>query len=64
MNILSPVAAAPATSLPLAPSSRILAAAELLLPHIERGEQIDAAILRRAMETAFGVSDASGAWDW
>ncbi len=64
MNILSPVAAAPAASLPLAPASGILAAAELLLPHLERGEQIDAAILRRAMETAFGASDASGAWDW
>ncbi len=64
MNILSPVAAATAASLPLVPSSRILAAAELLLPHLERGEQIDAAILRRAMETAFGASDASGAWDW
>ena len=64
MNILSPVAAAPATSLPLAPSSGILAAAERLLPHLERGEQIDAAILRGAMETAFGASDASGFWDW
>ena len=64
MNILPPVAAAPATSLLLAPSSGILAAAELLLPHLERGEQIDAAILHRAMETAFGASDASGAWDW
>jgi hypothetical protein len=64
MNILSSVAAEPAASLPLAPSSGILAAAELLLPHLERGEQIDAAILRRAMETAFGVSDVSGVWDW
>ncbi|MFG1433016.1 strawberry notch family protein [Xanthobacter sp. V2C-8] len=64
MNILSPVAAAPAASLPLVPSSGILAAAERLLPHLERGEQIDAAILRHAMESAFGVSDASGAWDW
>ena len=64
MNILSSVAAAPAASFPLAPSSRILAAAELLLPHLERGEQIDASILRRAMEAAFGASDASGVWDW
>ena len=61
MNILSSVAAAPAASLPLAPSSAILAAARLLLPHLERGEQIDAAILRHAMETAFGASDATGA---
>ena len=64
MNILSPVAAATAASLPLVPSSRILAAAERLLPHLERGARIVAAILRRAMETAFGASDASGAWDW
>jgi predicted RNA methylase len=64
MNILSAVAAAPAAPCPLAPSSAILAAANLLLPHIERGEQIDAALLRRAMETAFGACDAAGAWDW
>jgi predicted RNA methylase len=64
MHILSSVAAAPAPSFLLASSSRILAAAELLLPHLERGEQIDAGILRRAMETAFGASDATGAWDW
>jgi len=40
------------------------AAAHLLLPHLEQGRQIDAAILRAAMERAFGGSDASGAWDW
>ncbi len=28
------------------------------------GPQIDAPILRAAMETAFGGSDADGAWDW
>ena len=39
-------------------------AALLLLPHIERGERIDPAILRTAMETAFGASDTSGTWDW
>lgn len=64
MSILSPVAAASATPLPLGPSSGILAAARLLLPHLERGEPTDAAILRRVMEDAFGASDASGAWDW
>ena len=61
MNMVFPVAD-PVTPLAVAPA--ILAAASLLLPHLERGEQIDAAILRRAMETAFGASDASGAWDW
>ena len=35
-----------------------------LLPHLERGQRVDAAILRTAMEAAFGASDASGAWDW
>ena len=60
--------AAPAASLPLAPdappAAAILAAAGHLLPHLERGRAIDAAILRSAMERAFGASDASGAWDW
>ena len=37
---------------------------ELLLPHLERGQRVDAAMLRAAMETAFGASDADGAWDW
>ena len=36
----------------------------MLLPHLERGERIDATLLRHAMEHAFGASDASGAWDW
>ena len=56
MNISSPVAA------PVAPA--ILAAANLLLPHLERGQRLDAAALRGTMETAFGVSDATGVWDW
>jgi hypothetical protein len=64
MNVQSSVAAAPAASLSLAPSSAICAAANVLLPHLERGERIDATLLRRAMESAFGASDASGAWDW
>ncbi len=42
----------------------ILAAAHFLLPRLERGEKIDAAILRGAMERAFGVSDGSGEWNW
>ncbi|MBR7654785.1 strawberry notch family protein [Brucella oryzae] len=36
----------------------------LLLPHLERGQRIDAATLRAAMETAFGGSDTTGAWSW
>jgi len=42
----------------------IFTAAGLLLPQLERGERVDAAALRAAMETAFGASDATGAWDW
>ena len=61
MNISSPVTD-PVTPLGAAPA--ILAAANLLLPHLERGQRVDAAILRNAMETAFGASGASGAWDW
>jgi len=61
MNMVFPVTD-PVT--PKAAAPAILAAAGLLLPHLERGQRIDAATLRTAMETAFGVSDASGAWDW
>ena len=64
MNVHSPVAATPAAPPSLAYSAAILTAANVLLPHLERGEKIDAALLRRAMESAFEASDASGAWDW
>ncbi len=69
MTTVSASAAARAvTSLPLVPAddpaARIAQAARLLLPHLERGQRIDAGILRTAMETAFGASDATGAWDW
>nr|WP_026014860.1 MULTISPECIES: strawberry notch family protein [unclassified Chelatococcus] len=39
-------------------------AARTLLVHLEKGRSIDAPILRNAMETASGGSDADGAWDW
>lgn len=39
-------------------------AAQFLPSHIDRGERIDTAPLRSAMEIAFDASDASGAWDW
>lgn len=61
MNMVFPVAD-PVT--PLAAAPAILAAANLLLPHLERGQRVDAATLRGAMETAFGGSDATGVWDW
>ncbi len=68
MNDLSPIAADQAAQ--PSPVHRpdaagaIIAAAQQLLPHLERGQRVDAAILRTAMEAAFGASDASGAWDW
>jgi predicted RNA methylase len=61
MNMVSPVAD-PAAPLAVAPV--ILAASNLLLPHLERGQRVDAVTLRGAMEAAFGASDAAGAWTW
>ena len=53
-------------SAPVAPdrASAILHAARLLLPALERGQALDAAIRRAAMEAAFGASDATGTWVW
>jgi predicted RNA methylase len=68
MNDLSPLAATFAAPLPAAripnTACAIVVAAEQLLLQLERGQRIDAAILRATMEAAFGASDASGAWDW
>ncbi|MAM94977.1 strawberry notch family protein [Parvibaculum sp.] len=61
MNMASPAAGPVA---PLAAAPAITAAATLLLFHLERGERIDAAVLRAAMEAACRGSDATGAWDW
>ncbi len=66
-NVSLSAAATPLRSLagaPADPSAGIVAAAHLLLPHLERGSRIDAVALRAAMEHAFGGSDAAGAWDW
>ncbi len=69
MNMMpASVAADAAAPIPLASepdtAAAILAAAQFLLPHLERGQRIDAPALRAAMETAFGGSDAAGAWNW
>ena len=61
MNDLSPATVAQAL---VASSAGILAAAQTLLIMLERGQRVDGTQLRSAMETAFGVSDTSGAWDW
>lgn len=67
MTPVSASTAPAAVPLPLADSDAamaVVAAAGLLLPHLERGERIDAPKLRAAMEAAFGASDTAGAWDW
>ena len=46
------------------PAPGIVAAAGHLLLHLESGRRIDAAMLRAAMESAFGGSDADGTWTW
>jgi len=57
-------------ALPAAPRSRpsaddaLFTAATTLLPVLEAGRPLDAAILRDAMTRAFGASDARGAWVW
>src|SRR5450631_1277934 len=63
------VAAVAAAPLFVAPGSlhkagAIAGAAQHLLLHLERGQRIDAPVLRTAMESAFGTSDADGGWDW
>jgi predicted RNA methylase len=45
-------------------TSAIVRAARQLLTDLERSRGIDAAVLRSAMEAAFGASDATGAWNW
>ncbi|WP_271611468.1 strawberry notch-like NTP hydrolase domain-containing protein [Bradyrhizobium sp. CCBAU 21360] len=45
-------------------TSAALRAARQLSTDLERGRRIDAAVLRDAMEAAFGASDAAGAWNW
>jgi predicted RNA methylase len=70
LNVSTSVATLPFAPIPTVsppsvdPAAAIFGAAQILLPHLERGQRIDAATLRAAMEIAFGASDASGAWDW
>ncbi|PBB90273.1 methylase [Mesorhizobium sp. WSM3864] len=67
MNVLLPTATANpvlSASTPRNPAAAIHAAALRLVPHLERGQRIEAAVLRSAMEASFGASDTNGAWDW
>jgi predicted RNA methylase len=60
-----PAATAVATARPSSTSSFPLgAAAESVLQHLIQGRAVDAATLRNIMASAFGGSDAEGAWDW
>src|SRR5882672_5819955 len=45
-------------------SAALIAAAHSLLDPLARGQAVDTATLREVMTTAFGGSDADGAWDW
>ncbi|MCW5704171.1 MAG: strawberry notch family protein [Bradyrhizobium sp.] len=45
-------------------ASAVVRAARQLLTDLEQGRRIDAAVLRHAMQAAFGTSDATGAWNW
>ncbi|WP_027515703.1 strawberry notch-like NTP hydrolase domain-containing protein [Bradyrhizobium sp. WSM1417] len=45
-------------------TSAAVRAARQLAIDLERGRRVDAAVLRGAMEAAFGGSDATGDWNW
>jgi predicted RNA methylase len=70
--MLDPTSAAPAAAtlplfLPHAPPDKVsglIHAATLLALLLGQGRAIDSRALRSAMETAFGGSDAEGAWVW
>jgi predicted RNA methylase len=69
--MLDIVSAAPAATLPLflpqAPPDKVsglIHAATLLVQLLGQGRAVDSRALRSAMESAFGGSDASGAWVW
>ena len=53
-----------ASACPAQTAACIIAAAHDLLGHLAAGRRIDASAIRTAMHSAFGASDASGAWDW
>ena len=59
----SDVAASRTGPAPTKPAALFHAATDLL-PALEAGQALDAGTLRRAMGTAFGATDAEGAWVW
>ncbi len=71
MKLVVPAAAQAAATLPLFPEqsrpdtqSALFQAGTSLAQALGQGRALDAHTLRAAMETAFGGSDAEGAWDW
>ncbi|WP_309751521.1 strawberry notch family protein [Novosphingobium sp.] len=64
-SLLAGASARPlAAACPAQTATCIIAAAQDLLGHLAAGRRIDASAIRNAMYSAFGASDASGAWDW
>ncbi|PKB14951.1 strawberry notch-like protein [Novosphingobium kunmingense] len=53
-----------ASACPEQTAAAIIAAAHDLLAHLAAGRRIETPAIRTAMQSAFGASDASGAWDW
>ncbi len=49
---------------PLRTAAALFDAARILLPVLEGGRALDAAMLRDALTRAFGATDADGAWVW
>ncbi|MBX9934305.1 MAG: strawberry notch family protein [Methylobacterium sp.] len=62
--MLQPSLVQPASVSPPSSAPALLAAAHALLPSLVQGVAIDARRLRDALTTAFGGSDAEGAWSW
>jgi len=58
---VAPLSAAPGS---VTKAGAIARVAHSLLLHLERGQRIDAPLLRAAMESAIGGSDADGEWTW
>jgi len=44
--------------------ANLLAAARALAPHLFRGRTLERRVVSAVMTTAFGATDAEGAWDW
>ncbi len=70
MNAMTPVArygdlnSTTGSTLVVNTAMAVVDAALALLPVMEKGDRIDAGVLRAAMTDAFKASDADGAWDW